>query len=116
MLTAADKKQLDSLATSLQSARHYLVQLTGGTDSVGDAAYNYALSQKRADVVATYLQTKYNIPPHKFYLVGIGKDDAVASNKTASGRSKNRRVDVKVLSNMQDDNNTEAQAGAPAKS
>ena len=102
-LTPADKKQLDSLATALQGTRHYLVQLTGGTDSVGDAQYNYQLSQKRADAVAAYLQTKYGIAPHKFYLVGIGKDDAVASNKTAAGRSKNRRVDVKVLSNMQQD-------------
>lgn len=114
-LTAADKRQLDTLATSLQSTRHYLVQLTGGTDAVGDAQYNYALSQKRADAVAAYLQSKYSIPPHKFYLVGIGKDDAVASNKTAAGRSKNRRVDVKILSNMQEDN-TQAQSTPPAKS
>ncbi len=102
-LTAADKKQLDTLATSLGGTKHYLVQLTGGTDSVGDAQYNYQLSQKRADAVAAYLQSKYGIAPHKFYLVGIGKDDAVASNKTAAGRSKNRRVDVKVLSNMQEE-------------
>lgn len=103
VLTPADKQQLDTLATSLQGTKHYLVQLTGGTDSVGDAQYNYALSQKRADAVAAYLQTKYAIAPHKFYLVGIGKDVAVASNKTAAGRSKNRRVEVKVLSNMQED-------------
>ncbi len=107
-LTAADKKQLDSLATSLQGTKHYLVQLTGGTDSVGDAQYNYQLSQKRADAVAAYLQAKYGIAPHKFYLVGIGKDDAVASNRTAAGRSKNRRVDVKVLSNMQEEATAQA--------
>ena len=109
-LTAADKKQLDSLAATLQGTKHYLVQLTGGTDSVGNAQYNYQLSQKRADAVAAYLQTKYAIAPHKFYLVGIGKDEAVASNKTAAGRSKNRRVDVKVLSNMQEEGTTQAQA------
>lgn len=103
-LTASDKRQLDTLATSLQSARHYIVQLTGGTDSTGTAQYNYELSQKRADAVANYLQSRYGIAPHKFYLVGIGKDSAVASNRTASGRSKNRRVEVQVLSNMQDEN------------
>ncbi len=112
VLTPADKKQLDTLAGSLQSARHYLIQLTGGTDSVGDASYNYALSQKRADTVAAYLQAKYNIAPHKFYLVGIGKDQSVASNKTAVGRSKNRRVDVQVLSNMQEGGDTGATASA----
>lgn len=112
-LTAADKHQLDSLASSLQGSRHYIVQLTGGTDSVGSAEYNYALSQKRADAVANYLQSKYGIAPHKFYLVGIGKDSAVASNRSASGRAKNRRVDVQVLSNMQEEGTTQASA-APA--
>ena len=99
-LTKSDKEQLDAFASSLASARGYIVELTGGTDSVGDAQYNYKLSQRRADAVANYLQTKYNIPPHKFYLVGIGKDQQVATDKTAAGRAKNRRVDIKLLSNM----------------
>lgn len=103
-LTRKDKEQLDQVASALQSKQHFILSLTGGTDSTGDAQYNYKLSQKRADAVAYYLQTKYNIPPHKFYMVGIGKDKEVASNRTASGRAENRRVEVKVLSNMQDEN------------
>ena len=99
-LTKDDMAQLDNVATSLASARGYLLEVTGGTDSVGDAQYNYQLSQRRADAVVAYLSTKYNIPPHKFYLVGIGKDDAVADNKTAAGRAQNRRVEVKLMSNM----------------
>lgn len=99
-LTADDKKQLDDLAANLTSARGYILELTGGTDNIGDANYNYQLSQRRADAVANYLQSKYNIPPHKFYLVGIGKDQQVASDSTAAGRAKNRRVDIKLLSNM----------------
>lgn len=110
-LTASDKKELDELAASLQSQKHFILELTGGTDSVGDAQYNYALSQKRADAVAFYLQSKYNVAPHKFYMVGIGKDKEVASNHTASGRKQNRRVEVRVLSNMQDDGAQTAQAG-----
>ena len=47
-----------------------------------------------------YLSAKYNIAPHRFYLVGIGKDQQVASDKTSAGRAKNRRVDVQLLSNM----------------
>jgi OmpA-OmpF porin, OOP family len=101
-LTASDKEQLDSLATSLTSARGYILEVTGGTDSVGDASYNYQLSQRRADAVANYLQVKYNIPPHKFYMVGIGKDQQVASDSTAAGRAKNRRVDIKLMTNMSD--------------
>ena len=111
VLTKADKQQLDELASSLQSARGYLLEVTGGTDSVGDAAYNYALSQRRADAVVNYLQTKYNIPPHKFYLIGIGKDQQIASDKTASGRAKNRRVEIKLMSNIGSPSGTSA---APA--
>lgn len=99
VLTSADKKQLDGIASSLEKTRGYILQVTGGTDSVGNANYNYQLSQRRADAVVNYLAAKYNVPPHKFYLVGIGKDVQVASDKTAAGRAKNRRVEVKVLSN-----------------
>jgi OmpA-OmpF porin, OOP family len=100
VLTAADKKQLDDLAASLTNARGYILEVTGGTDSTGDANYNYQLSQRRADAVVNYLASKYNIPPHKFYLVGIGKDQQVASDRTAAGRAQNRRVEIKLLSNQ----------------
>ncbi|HMF62778.1 MAG TPA: OmpA family protein [Edaphobacter sp.] len=110
VLTAADKKQLDDLAASLSTARGYILELTGGTDSVGDANYNYQLSQRRADAVANYLASKHNIPPHKFYLVGIGKDQQVASDRTAAGRAKNRRVDVKLMTNMSDQPTTSSAA------
>jgi outer membrane protein OmpA-like peptidoglycan-associated protein len=109
VLTKSDKEQLDQVATSLTSARGYILEVTGGTDSVGDADYNYKLSQRRADAVVNYLSTKYNIPPHKFYLIGIGKQDPVADNHSAAGRAQNRRVDVKLMSNM-------SQSGAPAAS
>ncbi|SEC54393.1 OmpA family protein [Terriglobus roseus] len=112
-LTPADKKALDTIAASLDTTKHYILELTGGTDSTGDAQYNYALSQKRADAVAFYLQSKYNIAPHKFYMVGIGKDKEVASNRTAAGRKENRRVEVRVLSNLQEEATTSAQ-NAPA--
>jgi OmpA-OmpF porin, OOP family len=114
VLTADDKKQLDDLATQLQSARGYILQLTGGTDSTGDAQYNYELSQRRADAVANYLQSKYNIPPHKFYLVGIGKDQQVADDKTREGRAQNRRVEIKLLTNRSDATSTTASSARPA--
>jgi outer membrane protein OmpA-like peptidoglycan-associated protein len=99
-LTADDKKTLDDFAASLTGKRSYILAVTGGTDSTGDANYNYQLSQRRADAVVNYLAAKYNIPPHKFYLIGIGKDQEVADNKTAAGRAKNRRVEVKLMTNM----------------
>jgi len=100
VLTRSDKKKLDDLASNLSKTRGYILAVTGGTDSTGDANYNYQLSQRRAAAVVTYLASKYNIPPHKFYLIGIGKDQAVASNSTAAGRAQNRRVEIKLLSNM----------------
>ena len=113
VLTASDKKQLDDMAASLTSARGYILEVTGGTDTVGDAAYNYQLSQRRADAVVNYLSSKYNIPPHKFYLIGIGKDQQVASDSTAAGRAKNRRVDIKLMSNMSGDQPTTASTAGP---
>ena len=113
VLTKADKDQLDQMATNLQSARGYILALTGGTDSIGDVNYNIQLSNRRADAVVSYLETKYNIPPHKFYLIGIGKADPPADNKTAEGRAKNRRVEIKLLSNMTQ-GQTSAQAASPS--
>jgi OmpA-OmpF porin, OOP family len=101
VLTKKDKQQLDALASALNSTKGYILEVTGGTDSTGSAEYNYGLSQRRAEAVVQYLASKYNVPPHKFYLIGIGKDKEVAPNNTAAGRAKNRRVDVQVLSNMQ---------------
>ncbi len=101
-LTDDDKEQLDSFASSLGSTRSFILEVTGGTDSVGSAQYNYDLSQRRADAVVQYLASKYGIAAHRFYLIGIGKDQAVASNDTREGRQKNRRVEVQLLSNMND--------------
>ena len=102
VLTTESRAQLDEFAAHLTNARFYILAVTGGTDSVGDRDYNYQLSQRRADAVVNYLSTKYNIPPRKFYLIGIGKDQEVASNSTAAGRAKNRRVEIKLMSNMSD--------------
>jgi outer membrane protein OmpA-like peptidoglycan-associated protein len=110
VLTDDDKAQLDQVAANLNSTRGYILALTGGTDSVGSAEYNYQLSNRRADAVVNYLEIKYNIPPHKFYLIGIGKDDPVADNDTRAGRAENRRVEVKLLSNMSQ--STSAQAAS----
>ena len=99
-LTKVDKAQLDEFASQLTGTKGYILAVTGGTDSVGSASYNYDLSQRRAQAVVQYLASKYNVPAHKFYLIGIGKDKEVASNNTAAGRAKNRRVDIQLLSNM----------------
>ncbi|HZP25200.1 MAG TPA: OmpA family protein [Terriglobales bacterium] len=98
-LTRKDKQTLDGFASQLQSQRHYIIQVEGYTDSTGPADYNYQLSQRRADAVIQYLATKYNVPAHKIFLIGLGKDNPVAKNTTTQGRAQNRRVDVRLMAN-----------------
>lgn len=110
-LTSKDKKTLDDFASQLQSQKHYIVQVEGYTDSTGPADYNYQLSQHRADAVIQYLAQKYSVPAYKIFLIGLGKDNPVAKNTTASGRAQNRRVDVRLMANSLAES---AQANSPA--
>jgi outer membrane protein OmpA-like peptidoglycan-associated protein len=99
-LTKQAKEALDQLGADISSTKGYIITVEGGTDSVGSDDYNYQLSQRRADSVIQYLASKYNVPAHKIYLIGLGKDKPVETNKTAEGRSQNRRVDVKLMTNI----------------
>lgn len=98
-LTTTAKEALDQLAGSIASTKGYIIALEGGTDSVGSADYNYDLSQRRANSVIQYLASKYNVPAHKIYVIGLGKDKPVETNKTSAGRADNRRVDVRLMTN-----------------
>jgi OmpA-OmpF porin, OOP family len=108
VLTKSDKDQLDLFGGQLASTKNYILEVTGGTDTVGSKQYNYELSDRRAMAVVQYLASKYSVPAHKFYLVGLGKDVQVDTDRTAAGRAKNRRVEIQLLSN------TGAAAQAPA--
>jgi len=98
-LTSKAQEALDQLAASIASTKGYIIALEGGTDSVGSADYNYDLSQRRANSVIQYLASKYSVPAHKIYVIGLGKDKPVETNKTSSGRADNRRVDVRLMTN-----------------
>ncbi len=115
VLTDDDRQQLDDFAQKLTSSSGFLLEVTGGTDSTGPAQYNYDLSQRRADAVVQYLASKYNIPAHRFYLIGIGKDQAVADNTTRDGRKQNRRVQVQMLSNTGAGTVNPTTAGGPGQ-
>jgi OOP family OmpA-OmpF porin len=93
------KAALDQLATNVPNTKGYIIALEGGTDSVGNADYNYSLSERRANSVIQYLASQHNIPAHKIYVVGLGKDKPLDSNDTREGRAKNRRVDVRWMTN-----------------
>ena len=98
-LTGKAKKALDELAVEIPNTKGYIITVEGGADAVGSKDYNYNLSERRADAVIQYLATKHSVPAHKIYLIGLGKDKPVASNSNASGRAKNRRVDIRLMTN-----------------
>jgi OOP family OmpA-OmpF porin len=110
-LSSKAQEALDQLAASIATTKGYIIALEGGTDSVGPADYNYDLSQRRANSVIQYLASKYNVPAHKIYVIGLGKDKPVETNKTSAGRADNRRVDVRLMTNTVGGDN---QPAAPA--
>ena len=110
-LTPKAKEALDQLAGQIASTKGYIIALEGGTDSVGAADYNYDLSQRRANSVIQYLATKYNVPAHKIYVIGLGKDKPVEDNKTKAGRADNRRVDVRLMTNTVGGNQPASNSG-----
>lgn len=112
-LTDKAKTALDQLIAEIPNTKGYLVVVEGDTDAVGSATYNYKLSERRADSVVQYLSSK-NVPAHKMYIIGLGKDKFVADNKTAEGRAQNRRVDVRLMTNtQQQETPASAQSTAP---
>jgi OmpA-OmpF porin, OOP family len=112
ILTTESKAALDQMAGNIASTKGYIITLEGGTDSVGSPEYNYDLSQRRANSVIQYLASKYNVPAHKMYVIGLGKDKPVDSNKTKQGRADNRRVDVRLMTNTGDANQPAATPAA----
>jgi OOP family OmpA-OmpF porin len=71
------------------------VEIAGYCDYVGSDAYNKKLSQRRAETVKAYLESK-GVAAARLTAVGYGKTDFVADNKTAEGRAMNRRIEFKV--------------------
>jgi OOP family OmpA-OmpF porin len=87
------KKSIDEAVAKLAGVDVEMVIATGHTDNVGTDAYNQKLSERRAAAVKEYLASK-GIPSSKITTIGKGESQPVATNKTAEGRQKNRRVDI----------------------
>jgi len=98
-LTKDAKEAIDQLAASVAGTKGYIITVEGATDSVGSAEYNYDLSQRRADAVIQYLAAEKSVPAYKIYMIGMGKDKPVETNKTSSGRAENRRVNIRLMTN-----------------
>ncbi len=99
-LSPEAKQQLDSLAERASTAKNFMIEVAGHTDSTGGEKKNFRLSRDRADAVVQYLAVNHKIPLRRFVTpMGYGKTEAVAENSTASGRAQNRRVEVKIILN-----------------
>lgn len=72
------------------------VSIDGHTDNVGDAAYNKALSERRARTVY-HLVVQQGIAANRLQYRGFGSEVPVADNRKESGRAQNRRVEVVKL-------------------
>ena len=97
-LTVASHAPLDAIADGLKKHPRLKVEIQGHTDSTGSPAYNLKLSQRRADSVRDYLVSN-GVSPDQLVTQGYGQTQPAASNKTAAGRAKNRRVVMFVISN-----------------
>lgn len=87
---------LDEFGEYLKENASFKVEIQGHTDNVGGDADNIALSQKRADNVKKYLETK-GIPAARVTAKGYGAGKPVAGNTTVEGKAKNRRTEFLIL-------------------
>ena len=90
------KSDIKDLAEFLPNTPNTSVVIEGHSDSVGAAAYNKTLSQKRANQVMNLLLSDYSIEASRVTAIGFGEEQPIADNATAEGRKKNRRVVAKV--------------------
>jgi outer membrane protein OmpA-like peptidoglycan-associated protein len=87
---------LEGVALVLKEYNKTVVEIAGHTDSTGSDAYNLALSQRRAQAVASYLVSQ-GITQQRLITVGAGEAHPVASNDTEQGRAANRRVELTIV-------------------
>jgi len=85
-------EKLDQLAKAVIDG-DYAVSLKGHADGIGAYKYNWVLSDTRAINVKKYLITK-GVKENRIITTPFGSTLPIASNKTATGRQKNRRVEI----------------------
>jgi outer membrane protein, adhesin transport system len=90
------KAHLDGLIGEIKGVDVEVVIVIGHADWIGTDAYNQKLSERRANTVRTYLVSQ-GVPAGKIRAEGRGESEPVASNETAEGRARNRRVEVTIV-------------------
>ena len=91
---------LSVMGKLLEKLKQNDIMIEGHTDDVpvksGDYPNNWALSAARANAVVDYLASKYHMPQEKLISAAYGEYRPIASNSTAEGRAKNRRIEIVV--------------------
>ena len=72
-------------------------EISGHTDSTHTDDYNQRLSERRAQAVRDYIVKNFKIDPKRLTGKGYGEKRPIASNKTAVGRAKNRRIEANLV-------------------
>jgi peptidoglycan-associated lipoprotein len=97
-LTKDAKAALDEFAAKIKGLdKTVYLEIQGHTDDSGGADYNDQLGQQRAEAVRRYLAREHKLPLGRISTISYGDTQPVESNKTAKGRSQNRRVVIVVL-------------------
>ena len=97
-VSGASQNDIFTLANSINRYPNTTVNVIGHTDSTGEAAYNFDLSQRRAQAVASVL-INGGVSPQRIRSIGRGEDAPIATNATAQGRQQNRRVEIIITPN-----------------
>ncbi len=95
-LSANDQAFLDYVAGVLADQPERRVRIEGYTDALGEMRYNRQLSEARAAAVRAYLEAR-GVSSEQMDIIGVGPENAVASNDTEEGRQLNRRVEISLL-------------------
>jgi OmpA-OmpF porin, OOP family len=96
-LTPEAKEKLASAISNIQSHNRYVIEVQGFTDPTGSAAYNKALSQRRADAVVQFLTVEHDIPLHRVFVHGAGEVTLEQGQNTLQARQESRRVEVRIF-------------------
>jgi len=95
-LTPAADTELTRLLGKLDEFKDVeKIEIVGHTDSTGPESYNQTLSEKRAESVKRYLESR-GVKATVLSARGVGESGPIADNRTRDGRAKNRRVDVLI--------------------
>lgn len=96
LLTASSYTELGRLLNIMQDDPKMKIEISGHTDNTGSQPLNFKLSEARAKAVVDFLVQK-GIDPARMEYKGFGSLQPIADNATAAGRTKNRRVEFKIL-------------------